>query len=600
MTIAPLDGLIVALYLIAVFVLAIAARRRAGKDLEEYFLAGRGLGWFAAGCSMAAATFALDTPLAVAGMVSTKGIAGNWIWWSMAPGCLVAAFLFAPMWRRVGILTDIELVEVRYEGPPAELLRAVRAFIDGFIRPAIIISLLSILAGQVVYSMMGVDPIVGVVFFLFLTALYTAVSGFRGVVLTGLLQLGLAILGTTLFALYASHSLGGDLGLMDRVAEAIEGAARKSVGVAGPSGGVDIRDLRAFFPFGSALMPLSTILILLSLAWWTTGAADGGGFFAQRAFAARDRGNARWAYLWWGVIHFCLRPWAWIVVGLVLLARNPMLWLHGIPIDMELDSIETAHALLPAGLRGLVLVAFLAAFMSTVSAQLNWSAAYLVNDFWRRFLAPKQSAKQYVHMARFATMMVLVVAFVFLAAFATILYNVSIFRVWEFMLPVGAGIGGVMILRWYWWRVNAWSEFAAILGAPVFTLALTIIQREAGPFAALGFPYSVVWVTVLTTAAWLAVMRLTKPEPEVQLLRFYMRCRPGGPGWKHLAFRIPGFREDGPGRREVVGILLGVAVLYGGTFGIGNILLGSAAWGWVLLFASVVGGGILWRNWRPV
>jgi len=597
MQLGAVDSSIVVLFVVLCVAVGLAGRRRAGRNLEEYFLGGRRLGWFAAGCSMAATTLAVDTPMAVAGLVGQEGIAGNWFWWHGAIGCAAAAFLFAPLWRRMEILTDNEMIEIRYWGPSAEILRAIRGFVDGFIRPAVVISLLSLLMGDLAGSMLGVPPGVGIVFFLGLAALYTTVSGFRGVVATDLLQLAAALAGTALFGWYAAGAIGGNAPLAERAAETIRGAVSGAGGFLPDTAGGRANDVRAFLPLHSVLTPFSWILVYVSVAWWARGNADGGNFLAQRAFAVRDRRHARLAFLWFGVIHFCLRPWPWIAVGLVGIVREPVKWLSGSRLDVELASVDLGLDLLPAGLRGLLAAALFGGFLSTVDTQLNCGAAYLVNDLWKRFLARGRPEEHYVRTARAATLVLLLVSLLLTVVLSNLVY-VSIKSVWEFLLLAGGGIGGVMILRWYWWRVNAWSELSAIVGAPLFALVAVLIQTQLGPFAFLAFPYSLVWVVLLTTAAWIGTTLLTPPVPEVSLLRFYMRCRPGGPGWRRLAFRIPGYEEDGPGAMEFAWMAAAVAVLYAGLFGLGHVLLGSAGWGWLLLIGAIVGGGLVWWNWR--
>jgi Na+/proline symporter len=545
-TLTTLDWAILLAYAVLSFAIGIYYTKRASRSVGEYFLSGRDLPWWLAGTSMVATTFAADTPLAVAGLVARDGIAGNWIWWTSAFGTMLTVFFFARLWRRAGILTDVEFAELRYSGRPAALLRAFRALYLGLPINCLIIGWVNLAMAKVLAGTMGWTRLEAVLVSLAITAFYSALSGLWGVVVTDFFQFALAMAGTTALAYFALAlpQIGGISGLRATL----------------PATTFDFVPNFADAAGGVALsLPLGAFLTYIGVQWWASwypGAEPGGGgYVAQRIMSARSERDSLIATLWFAVAHYCLRPWPWIVVGLASIVLYPDL------ADKEAGYVMVMRDHLPAGWRGLLLAAFFAAYMSTISSQLNWGTSYLINDCYRRFARPSASEHHYVWASRIATMLVMV-----LAAVVTF-YLESVRQAWEFVLESGAGIGLVLILRWYWWRVNAWSEIAALVGS---ALGFAFI-RMATP---LTFPRSLLYLVAWTTLCWLSVTFLTRPESPDTLARFYRRVRPGGPGWNRVA-RHAQEPPPEPIAPLVIDWIAGCVLIYASLFGIGTAVLTS-------------------------
>ena len=559
MTLTTLDWAIIAIYFVVSAAIGVWYARRGGKDVNEFFLTGRSLPWWLAGTSMVATTFAADTPLAVAGLVARDGIAGNWIWWSAAFGSMLTVFFFARLWRRAGILTDVEFAELRYTGRPAAILRGFRALYLGLPINCVIIGWVNLAMAKILSVTLGWDQLTAVFVSLAITGLYSAISGLWGVVVTDFFQFIFAMTGSIALAWFALQlpAIGGLSGLIEKV----------------PAGSLQFVPSFTVNDPGSAValvgLPLATFLTYVTVQWWASWypgqEPGGGGYVAQRMMSAKDERHSFFATLWFTVAHYCLRPWPWIIVGLVAMVLYPDI------TDKESGYVLVMRDHLPAGWRGFLLAAFFAAYMSTISTQLNWGTSYIVNDFYRRFVRRDASDKHYVWISRATTLALMV-----LSAIVTF-YLESIRQAWEFVLESGAGIGLVLILRWYWWRINAWSEIAAMVGAAVGYAALKL-------FTTLAFPYTLLAVVGWTTVCWLVVTFMTPPEPEAHLVAFYQRTRPDGPGWRHVAARA-----GGPPPAPLAGLLIdwlaGVLLVYAVLFGVGTALLGS---GMVALLYLVV------------
>ena len=551
MTLTTLDWIIIAAYFIASAAIGVWYSRRGGRSVTDYFLSGRSLPWWLAGTSMVATTFAADTPLAVAGLVARNGIAGNWIWWSAAFGSMLTVFFFARLWRRAGILTDVEFAELRYSGKPAALLRGFRALYLGIPINCVIMGWVNLAMSKILAVTLGWDRLNAVLFSLAITGIYSALSGLWGVVVTDFFQFIFAMTGTIALAWFALQlpEIGGLDGLLAKVPPGTL-AFTPFVNDGGVDGAIAL-----------VALPLASFLTYVCVQWWASWypgqEPGGGGYVAQRMMSAKDERHSLLATLWFTVAHYCLRPWPWILVGLVSIVLYP-----GIE-DKEAGYVMVMRDHLPAGWRGLLLGAFFAAYMSTISTQLNWGTSYVVNDFYRRFVKQDGDEQHYVWISRVCT-----IALMLVSAIVTF-YLESIRQAWEFVLESGAGIGLVLILRWYWWRVNAWSEISAMVGAAVGYAALKI-------FTAVAFPYTLLVVVAWTTVCWLVVTMLTAPEPDSHLIEFYKRTHPDGPGWKRIAAAA-----GGPAPGPIGGLLLdwlaGVALVYAVLFGIGEALLGSVA-----------------------
>ncbi len=528
-----------------------ALARRGSRNLAEFFVGGRAIPWWLAGASMAATTFNVDTPLYVAGLVARRGIAGNWEWWCFAGTHALMAVLMARLWRRAEVMTDAELIELRYGGRAAALLRGTRAFFFGIPLNCIVIGY-GMLAMRKVMLALGVTDLVplpgdpqmwAVVLIVALTLVYAAASGLWGVVTTDFLQLVLALAGALLVAGFALAEVGG------------LGALRAALHEAGRG------DVLRLVPRSGDALPLGTFGAYILLQWWTYRLADGGGMFVQRLSAVKDEREAERAASLFNLINYVVRTWPWVLVALAALVVLP-----------RLDDPELAYPLmmqryLPAGLLGLVFASLLAAFMSTVSTQVNWGASYAVRDLYQRFAAPGASQERLVAVARVATLVITLVA----AATSFVMEDVG--RVFRFMVLVGNGTGTVLLLRWFWWRVNAWAEWTALVSGTVIAILLTAVPS----LAAISFGGKIAITACGTMALWIPVMLLTGPERADHLDAFYRRARPGGPGWSVVRERT-GVAAGSPLGRDVLESAAVLAYILGAMLGIGGVVVGSAAW----------------------
>jgi SSS family solute:Na+ symporter len=568
-TLTTLDWFILAGFLVFPFLVALWSARRASQGLGQYFLAGRDLPWWLAGTSMVATTFAADTPLAVAGIVAQDGIAGNWIWWSGALGSMLSVLFFARLWRRAGILTDVAFVELRYSGRAAAWLRGFRALYLGLPVNCIIIGWVNLAMAKVLSITLGWDRLTAVFVGLALTGAYVSLAGLRGVVLTDLFQFALAMTGAVAVAVFAVRQpeVGGLAGLADRLpADTLRFV---------PSISADGGDLG-----GTLTLSLTAFVAYLGVQWWATWypgqEPGGGGYLAQRMMSARDERHSVLATLWFTLAHYCLRPWPWVVAGLAALVLYPDL------ADREAGYAMVMRDHLPVGWRGLVLGGFVAAYMSTMSTQLNWGASYLVHDVYARFVRRDADDAHYVRVARVTTLVVMV------CSAGVTLYLDSVRQAWEFILEAGAGIGLVLILRWYWWRVNAWSEIAAMV-APALGYAWL------AAYTSLAFPDTLIVLVAWTTVSWLVVTWMTAPEPDATLVAFYRRTRPGGPGWDRVA-RLSGAPPPDPIHGQLVDWLAGVTLIYATLFGVGALIIPGRRGGLLLLATALAMGLFLYRR----
>lgn len=570
MLLTPLDwGFIVASFLVSIGI-GLVMSRRGGRSVADYFLTGRSLPWWLAGTSMVATTFAADTPLAVSGLVARDGIAGNWIWWSAASGSMLTVFFFARLWRRAGILTDVEFAELRYSGRPAALLRGFRAVYLGLPINCVIMGWVNLAMAKILAVTLGWDQLTAVMVSLAFTGVYASLAGLWGVVIADFVQFTFAMVGSVALAWFVLRlpEIGGLSGLVAALPEETLAFTPRFDTVTA----TDAATLVA--------LPVATFLTYVTVQWWASWypgqEPGGGGYVAQRMMSARDERHSLLATLWFTIAHYCLRPWPWVIVGLASLVLYPDL------VDKEAGYVMVLRDHLPPGWRGLLLGAFFAAYMSTISTQLNWGTSYLVNDVYRRFIRTTADERHYVAASRVVTLLLMV-----LSAVVTF-YLESIRQAWEFVLESGAGIGLVLILRWYWWRVNAWSEIAAMVGAALGFTALKL-------FTTIVFPYTLLAVVAWTTVCWMVVTWLTPPESDDRLIAFYLQVRPDGPGWARIA-ALAG--EPPPG--SLGPILLqwaaGTALVYSTLFGTGTLLLRSAVEALPFLTIALLAGGWLQRD----
>lgn len=570
------DWLIVAVYFVLSIVIGLAFSGRAGRSLADYFVSGRSLPWWLAGTSMVATTFAADTPLLVAGLVGKYGVAGNWLWWNAALSGVLTVFFFARLWRRAGVVTDVEFTELRYGGKPAAVLRGVRAAYLAIPINLIIMGWVTTAMIKVLEVTTGIPPIRAALLLFAATALYSTIAGLWGVVLTDLFQFVLAMTGAVVLAVVAVNAAGG-LDQLTAAAAQRFGSEQAAVGVLPPLDG--------------AWLPVSSVLVFLAVQWWASwypGAEPGGGgYVAQRILATKDERHGLLATLWFNIAHYAVRPWPWILVGLYAAVQYPSL------ADPEKGYVQAMRDLLPSPLKGLMLAAFAAAYMSTIATHLNWGASYLVNDVYLRFIKKDATPRAQVFVSR------LVTAALMLLTIPVVLELKSIETGWKILFALGAGTGAVLILRWYWWRVNAWSELAA-MGAS-FVTSMVIWQFDLGGGDPTGRGYALVMLLTVgvTTAAWIAATLLTRPEADAVLERFYRQVRPGGPGWRAVANRL-GFPHDPipGGALSWVNWVAGWLAIYAALFGVGQLLVGTALTGVVLLGAAALLFGVIARNLR--
>jgi SSS family solute:Na+ symporter len=577
-----LDWAVVALYFLFNLGVGLYYRSRAKSSVDEFFLSGRDVPWWLAGTSMVAATFAADTPLAVTGMVAVGGIAGNWLWWCFVASGMLTVFFYARLWRRSGVMTDIEFAEIRYAGKPAAFLRGFRALYLSIPINCIILGWVNKAMVDILSLVLGIDErqaLLVVLGIITLTAFISALSGLWGVLVTDLFQFVVKMGMVIVLAVYAVRAVGGIEAMKQKLA--LVDLAR-----AGPNGrGGSVLN---FVPdVHSAWMPLIAFLVYISLNWWATwypGAEPGGGgYVAQRMLCARDEKHSLLATLWFNVAHYAVRPWPWILVALTSLILFPGL------AKPETGYVKVMILVLPPSLRGLMIAAFAAAYMSTIATQLNWGASYLVNDFYRRFVRPGAGPQHYVLMSRVATV------FLTLVSAVVTLQLDSIAGAWKLLLVTGAGTGGVLLLRWYWWRINAWSEVSAMLTAFAVSIAL-----QWGWHLDTDKPEDFAWLMIvtvaITTAVWLAVTFSTAPESQDTLVSFYRRTRPAVAGWGPIAKLAPEVKPSRDGLANLLDWAAGCMLIYGALFGTGKMLLHEFPPGLALLGMGAVGFAILYRD----
>jgi SSS family solute:Na+ symporter len=571
-----LDWAIVAVYFAASAAVGILYARRAGSSMEEFFLSGRKLPWWLAGTSMVATTFAADTPLAVTEMVARHGIAGNWLWWNFLFGGMVTVFFFARLWRRAGILTDVELVELRYTGKSAAFLRGFRALYLGIFMNCVIIGWVNLAMASVLEGMFAIpreQVLLYVGLSLLITAIYSALSGLWGVALTDAFQFVLAMAGTIVLAIVVLGlpEIGGLSGLRARLPE---WTLQLTPSIGGSSAGEVA---------GAFALSASAFFAYVGVQWWASwypGAEPGGGgYIAQRMMSAKDEKHSLLATLWFQIAHYCLRPWPWIIVGLASLVLYPELGAD----EKRLGYVYAMRDHLPPGLKGMLVASFFAAYMSTISTQLNWGTSYVMNDFYKRFVNPQSGEKALVQLSRIMTVVLMV-----LSLFVTSILG-TISGAWAFIIEAGAGLGLVLILRWYWWRINAWSEISAMV-TPL------VVYGSLRAFTTVAFPETLYVIVGITTVAWLAVTFLTRPTDTATLQNFFRRVHPGGPGWAPVARTLPGVRPDVGLGALLVDTVAGIVLVYGTLFAVGKLLFGNYTAGLLYVALAAAAGAVIYRD----
>lgn len=570
-----IDWTIVVAYFLFSASIGVYFTKRAGKSIQEFFLSGRNLPWWLAGTSMVATTFAADTPLAVTELVAKNGIAGNWLWWNFVFGGMLTVFFFARLWRRAGILTDVEFVELRYSGRPAAFLRGFRSLYLGIFMNCIIMGWVNLAMAAILEGMFGIprdQVMLYVAAALILTAGYSALSGMWGVAVTDAFQFVLAMTGTIVlaFVVLALPEVGGIAGLKQQLPE----WTMRFLPTIGEEGAPGVG--------GALAITVGSFLAYVGVQWWASwypGAEPGGGgYIAQRMMSAKDEKHSLFATLWFTIAHYCVRPWPWIVVGLASLVLYPDLG----PEEKRLGYVYAMRDHLPVGLKGMLVASFFAAYMSTIATQLNWGTSYVINDFYRRFIDRNTDERNLVRISRWTTLVVMALSLVITALLDTIS------GAWAFIIEAGAGLGLVLILRWFWWRVNAWSEISAML-APMFVYGFLKL------FTSVEFPDTLYYIVGVTTMVWLIVTYLTAPTDEETLKTFYRQVHPGGIGWKPIAVLLPDVQGDTGYGSLVRAWISGIVLIYSALFGVGNLILGDVAIGAAYLVVALVAAWFISR-----
>ena len=581
MQLLGIDWAIVALYGVVVVVVGLVYARRAGKGTHEYFLSGRALSWWLLGTSMVATTFSTDTPNLVTDMVRSGGVSSNWMWWAFLITGMCTVFIYAKLWRRSKAFTDIGFYELRYSGKPAAFLRGFRALYLGAFFNIIIMATVTLAAIKIAGVLLGLKPATTAIVAGAATALYSTTSGLWGVVVTDFLLFFIAMIGSVAAAVYALRlpEVGGIAGLFTHPA---------------------VADRLSLLPdFSDWSTAAAVFVIPVAVQWWSTwypGAEPGGGgYIAQRMLAARTEKDAMGATLWFNIAHYALRPWPWVIVALAsiivypdlaaLATRFPQL----APSIIRNDLAYPAMLLfLPHGLLGLVVASLAAAYMSTIATHLNWGASYIVDDFYRRFVSSDRSDHHYVTIGRIST--VLLTA----CACGVALWLNNALQGFQILLQIGAGTGLIFLLRWFWWRINAWSEISAMILSFSVALYFQFVHQKLG-FAPLEPSFQLVIGVAITTVGWITVTFLTPPTSPEKLQSFYDRIRPYAAGWRRAVTVQPS-----DGRESMAAAILcwflGCAVVYTALFGTGYLLYGRSGIGLVCLATAVVSAFALFRT----
>lgn len=592
MLLAPIDWAIIGVYLLFSLLIGVWVMRQAGKDSEEFFAAGKNMPWWLLGVSMVATTFSTDTPNLVANIVRTDGVAGNWVWWAFLLTGMLTVFVYANLWKRSGVLTDVEFYELRYSGKMAAFLRGFRAVYLGFLFNVVIMATVSLAAIKISGVLMGLTPVETVVIAGIVTVIYSSLGGLKGVLLTDFFQFFLAIGGSLIAAYVALNhpQVGGLDGLLSHTEV--------------------IGKLNILPDFSDPAQAIGIFIIPLAVQWWSVyypGAEPGGGgYIAQRMFAAKDENNSIAAVFFFNAAHYALRPWPWIIVGLCSLIVFPDIasLKEAFPNASGVADHDMGYpamlTFIPTGWLGLVVASLTAAFMSTISTHLNWGSSYLVNDFYKRFVRPGSSEKELVQVGRISTVFLMIIAGLLALALQNALDSFQI------ILQIGAGTGLLFILRWFWWRINAGSEIAAMFISFAVAMYFQFAHAHTGLPELTGWQELIAGV-IITTIGWISVTFMTRPTDKDTLINFCEVARPGGPGWQKVIKEARAEGDVNPLEDEawrvpqgLLCMVLGCIAVYGALFATGYWIYGKWILASVVTIVAVMASIFLYKAWRKL
>ena len=580
MFLSYLDWSLIFFYFAISIAIGISLTRKAGKNSTEFFAAGKQMPWWLLGISMVATTFSTDTPNLVTDIVRRDGVSGNWVWWAFLLTGMLTVFVYAQLWKRSEVLTDIEFYELRYSGKPAAFLRAFRAIYLGFFFNVVIMASVSLAAIKIGGVLLGLTPIQVILIAGTVTVVYSSLGGLRGVLITDLIQFVMAMIGGISAAMVALRlpQVGGLKGLLSH-----ENVVDK---------------LNLLPDFSDPANAMAIFIIPIAVQWWSVwypGAEPGGGgYIAQRMLAAKNENNAIGAVFLFNAAHYALRPWPWIIVALCSLIVFPELddLRVAFPESADIVNHDLAYpamlTFLPAGLMGLVVSSLIAAYMSTISTHLNWGASYLVNDVYKRFLRPAASESKLVLIGRFLTVVLMM-----FAGFLALFLETALDSFW-IMLQIGAGTGLIFILRWFWWRINAISEIVAMASSFLIAIYFHFFHEELGFSSLLGWQKLITGVG-LTSMFWIIVTFMSKPTDKTVLINFVKKINPGGPGWKR--FDSGKVTKDWNVPKGILMMFLGCLAVYSFLFGTGYLLYGNTGLSLIILTIGLVASFGLYKTW---
>ena len=584
MQLENIDWLIISSFFILSLIIGVVVSKKSGKDITEFFLSGRKMPWWLLGISMVATTFSADTPNLVTDIVRTNGVAGNWVWWAFLLTGMLTVFIYAKLWRRSKVLTDLEFYELRYSGKGAAFLRGFRAFYLGAVFNILIMASVCLAGIKIGGALLGLSPVETLLVSCAITVIYSSIGGLRGIIITDFFQFILAMV-ATFWAAYEIVSLPQIQGLTNLLNHPDVIPKLSLI--------PDIKDKDLF---------IAVFIIPLAVQWWAVwypGAEPGGGgYVAQRMLSAKDEKNAIWATLLFNFMHYAVRPWPWILIALASIIVFPNLESLQVAFPNTIVGNDLAYpamiSFLPSGLLGLLVASLIAAFMSTISTHLNWGSSYLVHDFYRRFFITDKSERHYVFMGRVFTVLLMIIS-----AFFALYLNNSL-QAFGIILQIGAGTGLIFILRWFWFRINVYSELTAMIVSFLVALAFEfIIPNNFSVEEKL-----IIGVTI-TTISWLTVTMITPPSSMDTLQNFYKKIQPGGPGWKKIVNEskdngiiISGKKEKWDVPSGILCMVFGSLSVYSVLFGVGYILYSKTTLGLVFLIISIISVVLLMKFWK--